>query len=76
MNKQLLMYFTITKLLLDNQYGFRPHHSTEYAALEIVDMITAHLDNNQLPINIILDLSKAFDKLEHTILLKKISRTL
>ena len=52
MNNQLLMYFTNTKLLSDNQYGFRPHHSTEYAALEIVDRITTHLDNNQLPISI------------------------
>ena len=72
MNNQLLMYFTNTKLLSDNQYGFRPHHSTEYAALEIVDRITTHLDNNQLPISIFLDLSKAFDTLDHTILLKKI----
>ena len=72
MNNQLLMYFTNTKLLSDNQYGFRPHHSTEYAALEIVDRITTHLDNNQLPISIFLDLSKAFDTLHHTILFKKL----
>ena len=70
MNNQLLMYFTNTKLLSYNQYGFRPLHSTEYVALEIVDRITTHLDNNQLPISIFLDLSKAFDTLDHTILLK------
>ena len=71
MNNQLLMYFTNTKLLSDNQYGFRPHHSTEYAALEIVDRITTHLDNNQLPISIFLDLSKAFDTLDHIITITK-----
>ena len=72
MNNQLLMYFTNTKLLSDNQYGFRPHHSTEYAAVEIVDRITTQLDNNKLPISIFVDLSKAFDTLEKTILLKKL----
>ena len=63
------MYFTDTKLMSDNQYGFRPHHSTEYAALEIVDRVSTHLDNNQLPISIFLDLSKALD---HTVLLKRL----
>ena len=72
MNNQLFMYFTNTKLLSDNQYGFRPHHSTEYAGLEIVDRITTHLDNNQLPISIFLDLPKACDTLDHTILFKKL----
>ena len=66
------MYFTNTKLLSENQYGFRPHHSTEYAALEIVDRITTQLDNKQLPISIFLDLSKAFDTRDRTILLTKL----
>ena len=66
-----IMYFTNTKILSDNQYGFRSHHSAEYAALEIADRITTQLDNNQLPISIFLDLSKAFDTLDHTILFRK-----
>ena len=54
---QLSTYFNENKLIFDNQYGFRPKHSTEYAALELVDRI------------IFLDLSKAID---HTILLAKL----
>ena len=45
------LFFTI-------QYGFRAGHSTEHAAIEIVDKIIKNLDMNELPINIYLDLSK------------------
>ena len=40
--------------------------------IEIVDRITTHLNNNQLPISIFLDLSKAFGTLDQTILLQKV----
>ena len=69
---QLSSYFNDTKLLFDNQYGFRPNHSTEYAALELVDRIVMQMDKNDVPINIFLDLSKAFDTIDHTILLNKL----
>ena len=54
------------------QYGFRKEHSTDLACVEIVDRIIQHLDNNETPINIYLDLSKAFDTLDHKILLAKL----
>ena len=43
-----------------------------YAALEIIDRVTAQLDNKDIPLNIFLDLSKAFDSLDHAILLNKL----
>ena len=69
---QLSSYFNDTKLLYDNQYGFRPNHSTEYAALELVDRIVTQMDKNDVPVNIFLDLSKAFDTIDHTIVLNKL----
>ena len=69
---QLSTYFNENKLIFDNQYGFRPKHSTEYAALEIVDRIITDMDKKEVPINIFLDLSKAFDTIDHTILLAKL----
>ena len=70
--KQLSEYFEENKLFNQNQYGFRTGHSTEHAALELVDKITFQKDNNETPINIFLDLSKAFDTIDHNILLDKL----
>ena len=55
-----------------NQYGFRQGHSTELAALAAVDNILIQMDKKQIPLNIFLDLSKAFDRLDHKILLSKL----
>ena len=55
-----------------NQYGFTKYHSTKLAALEIIDRITQHLYMGATPINIYLDLSKAFETLDHKILQHKL----
>ena len=47
-------------------------HSTELAALELIDKIATKMDNNEVPINIYLDLSKAFDTLDPEILLYRV----
>ena len=67
-HKQLSSYLDEYGIFFPNQYGFRPKHSTEYAALELIDRIINKMDSNEIPIDIILDLSKAFDTIDHTIL--------
>ena len=71
--EQLTNYFVENNLLSPHQYGFRAKHSTELAALNIVDNLTYKLDSGLIPINIYRDLSKAFDTLLHDILLDKMS---
>ena len=69
---QLSSYFEKNKLLFDNQYGFRPKHSTEHAALELIDRITNKMDTTEIPLNICIVLSKAFDTIDDSILLNKL----
>ena len=71
--EQLTNHFTDNNLLSPQQYGFRAKHSTKLAALNLVDYLTYKLDTGKIPINIYIDLSKAFDTLIHDILLDKMS---
>ena len=48
------------------------NHSTELAAIELVDRILKDIDKKKLPLAINMDLSKAFDTLDHNILIKKL----
>lgn len=69
---QLSDYFTNNKLWFDGQYGFRNEHSTELAAVELTDRIMEALDKQHIAVSIFMDLSKAFDTLDHSILLSKL----
>ena len=69
---QMHDYFHTNKLYFEAQYGFRKKHSTALAAVEMIDRITSELDKGNTPLNIFLDLSKAFYTLDHKIMLYKL----
>ena len=69
---QLYEYIEHHHIINDSQYGFRKAHSIFYTATELIDRLTYKLDNNKIPFNIYIDLSKAFDTLNHSILLSKL----
>ena len=72
MYKRLINFVEKNNILSEHQYGFRKNRSTELAITEFIDKITKAIDKGQYTIGIFLDLSKAFDTINHTILIKKL----
>jgi len=72
MYNRLTDYLSKHCVLYKNQFGFRPNHSTSMAVIEMTNKITAALDNKQFAVGIFIDLSKAFDTLDHQILVHKL----
>ena len=52
-------------------FGFRKNHSTSLALVDVLDTINNYLDKHEKVIAIYLDLQKAFDTVDHDILLYK-----
>ena len=59
-------------IIFKSQYGFRTGHNTTHASLDFLKSIEDALENNELAIGVFCDLSKAFDTLNHQILLDKL----
>ena len=72
--KQLVNYLEKHEILYKFQFGFRKGHSTSQAIAEIADNLRNAIDNNLYSCGVFLDFSKAFDTVNHTILLKKMER--
>ena len=70
---QLYDYFNSNNLLAEEQYGFRTNHSTEYAAVKLVDNVSKEMELGNTPTALYIDLSKAFDTLSFDILLYKLN---
>ena len=70
---RLFGYLNKHNLLTDKQFGFREKHSTYMALINLVDKISTELDKNNSTVGIFIDLSKAFDTINHEILLNKLS---
>ena len=63
--KRLYSYLLKYNLLFDNQYGFRKSHSTSLALIHLYDKLSCASDNKEFTMGVFIDLSKAFDTVDH-----------
>ena len=72
------MYNRVEKFIKENdiiynkQFGFRKQYSTNHALLSIIEEIRTNLDNKKYSCGVFVDLEKAFDTVNHKILLSKL----
>ena len=71
-NKQFLEYLNSFDLLHKSQSGFRPKHSTESALTQMVDSWLKAVNVGKLVGCVLIDFRKAFDLVDHKVLLKKL----
>lgn len=70
---QLTNFLEINNLLSDCQFGYRANRSTDLATSSLIDDIRMSAEAGMLTGAIFLDLSKAFDTINHDLIIKKLA---
>ena len=74
MHRQITDYFNTNNLFSPQQYEFRLNLSTKIATLNLMDGNTEKINLNSAPVNIFIDLSKAFDTIIYHIFISKCAK--
>ena len=72
-NERLQQFLNANNILSNSQYGCRAHMSTVPAALELTESIYNSIDSKQHCAGVFIDLKKAFDTVNHKLLVEKLS---
>ena len=71
MHKRLYHSLELHNVSFENQFGFRKNNSTSYALMEIKEHTKESIDKGKFGCGVYIDLRKAFDTVNHSILFKK-----
>ena len=72
MAKRLNVFLQENSILCNNQFGFRPGFSTEHSLMAIIETIKKTIEEKKYGCGVFIDLKKAFDTVNHKILLHKL----
>ena len=72
LSKRFLNFFEKHNIITKKQFGFLKKHCTEHAILDLKEYLMNKLDRKEITAVLFLDLQKAFDTVDHEILLKKL----
>ena len=72
MYNRLYQYLTENEIFYSKQFGFQTGHSTEQAIVQLIDQILESFDYNKYTLSVFINLPKAFNTVDHSIILKKL----
>ena len=72
MFEQTFAHFNLNNLWHANHHGFRPNHSTATALIQLYDLWARGAEEREFTAALLLDLSAAFDVVDHRILIEKL----
>ena len=70
---RLRTYFIHNNLIDNFQSAYRPHHSVETLLTNLVDSVLSEMDKGNITLLVLLDMSSAFDTIDHKILVKRLN---
>ena len=72
MHTRLYDFLEEKNIIFESQFGFRKKHSTTHALVDLTEAIRKAIDNKKFACGVFIDLQKAFDTVDHKILLAKL----